>query len=431
LEYKSVVTSFLIKDTKLLLLRRSDKVGTHKGKWAGVSGYLEQGEEAPQRAQIEIKEELGLSLEQINLLRVGETLRALDEQTQTVWIVHPFLFEARTAAIRLDWETREYKWIDPKELFSFETVPKLKETYDRVNCNLQATPTPLLDVFGAIERFAQDRVHGASALAHQALGILSSANEASQATDIDELFCDLLVVASRLRSAQQAMASVENLIGLLLFQVNLKRRSALNVADFKNLIRTLAKEISERSKNAAEDAARNSLAIIPESSRVLTHSYSSAVLRALELSKKGGRTFQVYATESYPGMEGKELAKALVNFGVPTKLIADSAIGSIISDVNLVLVGADSVLKDGSLLHKVGTRSIAAEANKRGIPVYGVCEAMKFSAADLLGEPLRYSETLFDITPGEHVSKFITELGLVEPREVEGQIRLMLKEMYP
>ena len=31
----------------------------------------------------------------------------------------------------------------------------------------------------------------------------------------------------------------------------------------------------------------------------------------------------------------------------------------------------------------------------------------------------------------EHVSKFITESGLMEPREVEGQIRLMLKEMYP
>jgi translation initiation factor 2B subunit (eIF-2B alpha/beta/delta family) len=263
------------------------------------------------------------------------------------------------------------------------------------------------------------------------LDLLSSAGEASQATERDELFCDLLVVASRLRSAQQAMASVGNLIGILLFQVDLKRHSALSVADFKNLIRVLAKEISERSKNAGEDAARNSLTIIPESGHVLTHSNSSAVLRAMELSRKGGRAFQVYATESYPGMEGKELAKALVNFGVPTKLIADSAIGSIISDVDLVLIGADSVLKDGSLLHKVGTKSIAAEANERGIPVYSVCESMKFSTADLLGARPHYSEALFDITPSENVSKFITESGLVESREVEGQIRLMLKEMYP
>ena len=429
MEYKDVVTSFLLKDNKLLLLRRSAKVGTHKGKWAGVSGYLEEGEEALQRAQIEIKEELGLGPEQINLIRVGETLRGLDEQT--VWVVHPFLFEARTSEIRLDWENVEYRWIDPNELFSFETVPKLKETFDRVQCNLQAAPPTLLKIFASVERFAQDRVQGASALGQLALDLVSSAGNASQATDRDELFCDLLLVASRLRSAQQAMANVGNMISMLLFQVDLKRRSARSVADFKNLIGLVAKEISERSKNAAEDAARNSLAIMPESGHVFTHSYSSAVLRAMELSKKAGRPLQVYATESYPGMEGKKLAKALVNFGVPTKLVADSAIGSIMSDVDLVLVGADSVLEDGSLLHKIGTKSIAAEANERGIPVYSVCGSLKFSTADLLGERPHYSEALFDITPKEHVSKFITESGLVHPREVEGHIRLMLKEMYP
>ena len=59
MEYKNVVTAFLIADKKILLLRRSEKVGTHKGKWAAVSGYLEGSEDPLQRAQIEIQEELG------------------------------------------------------------------------------------------------------------------------------------------------------------------------------------------------------------------------------------------------------------------------------------------------------------------------------------------------------------------------------------
>jgi translation initiation factor eIF-2B subunit delta len=146
---------------------------------------------------------------------------------------------------------------------------------------------------------------------------------------------------------------------------------------------------------------------------------------------KGRKQFEVYATESYPGMEGRKLAKALAVLGVPVKLVADSAAGSVIPGVDIVLVGADSVLKEGSLLHKVGTKSIAAAAKERGIPFYSVCESMKFSTADFLGEPVQASNNLFDITPSHNVSEYITETGAVGPSEVENRIRLMLKEIYP
>jgi translation initiation factor 2B subunit (eIF-2B alpha/beta/delta family) len=130
-------------------------------------------------------------------------------------------------------------------------------------------------------------------------------------------------------------------------------------------------------------------------------------------------------------MEGKQLAKDLVGLGVPVKLIADSAVPSIIAGVSQVLVGADSVLADGSLVHKVGTRNIASTAHERGIPLYSVCETTKFSTADLLKEPTRPFEAMFDVTPSGYILKFITEIGSVEPSAVEGVIRLMLRETYP
>ena len=188
--------------------------------------------------------------------------------------------------------------------------------------------------------------------------------------------------------------------------------------------------MAQYSSDASEDASRDAVAILPEDGYVLTHSHSSTVLRALELGMKGRRRFQVYATESYPGMEGKQLAKALVDVGVPVKLVADSAVDSVMPDVDLVLVGADSVLADGSLLHKVGTRYIATAAHERGIPFYSVCETAKFSTADFLGEPVQTSN-LFDVTPSQYVSKYLTETGVVEPREVESRIGLMLREIYP
>jgi len=226
------------------------------------------------------------------------------------------------------------------------------------------------------------------------------------------------------------MANVRNQVGMLLYRAYQKENS-VSAAEYGKLVRLLAEEMAHSSSDASEDAARNAVAMLPEDGYVLTHSHSSTVFRASELGMKSGRRFQVYATESYPGMEGKQLAKALIDAGVPVKLVADSVVGSVMPDVEVVLVGADSVLADGSLLHKVGTKGIAAAAHERGIPFYSVCETAKFSTADFLGEPVQSSNDLFDVTPNQYVTKYVTETGVVEPREVDSRIRLMLREVYP
>ena len=429
MEYRAVVTCFLQVGQRILLLRRSAKVGTHKRKWSAISGYLEGSEEPLQRAHMEISEEVSLGPKDISLARAGETLRAFDEQTGTVWVVYPFLFEAWSKRIRLDWENTEYKWVEPSELRSYETVPKLKETFDRVRCDLQSESPAISKVLRGVEELAKDRVHGASFLGRRAVDLMSAAARTSQAATAQELFCDLLIVASRLRTAQPEMATIRNLLGQLLYQADLKSTSVPTV-EIRNVIDSLAKELIERAQDAAEDASRNAVGLLPTDGHVLTHSYSNTVSRALELGMKSGRRCQVYVTESYPGMEGKQLAKGLVEFGIPVKLVADLAVGSMLPDVDLVVVGADSVLADGSLLHKVGTKNIAIAAHELGIPFCSVCQTTKFSTADFLREPVHPSG-MFDITPSEYVSKFITEGGSVEPREVEGRIKLMLREIYP
>jgi translation initiation factor 2B subunit (eIF-2B alpha/beta/delta family) len=55
---------------------------------------------------------------------------------------------------------------------------------------------------------------------------------------------------------------------------------------------------------------------------------------------------------------------------------------------------------------------------------------MKFSVADFLGESPEINENLFDLTPGEFVSDFTTEVGRVDPSRVEERIRDMVREIY-
>ncbi len=131
-----VVTCFLLRrgegGDSMLLLRRSDRVGTYRGRWAGVSGYLE----APtplEQAYREMEEEVGLGRGDVRLLAEGEPLIVPDESIDTRWTVHPFLFEAlRPERLRLDWEHTESRWLKPDEMPELETVPGLAEALARV-----------------------------------------------------------------------------------------------------------------------------------------------------------------------------------------------------------------------------------------------------------------------------------------------------------
>jgi 8-oxo-dGTP diphosphatase len=134
-----IVTALVEYRGKILLLRRSQRVKTMKGKWAAVSGYIEKSEEPLRRAITEIEEETGFTTENIKCIEEGNPLEAADNMrpNNITWVVHPFYFRSNTDDVQLDWEHDAYKWIHPSELEKFDTVPRLKEAFDRVFFNLE------------------------------------------------------------------------------------------------------------------------------------------------------------------------------------------------------------------------------------------------------------------------------------------------------
>lgn len=129
-----VVTNILRRvDTtpaKILLVRRSQRVGSYQSHWAGVSGFVEQNVTPEEQAFTEIHEETGLQHDQVRMLRRGAVVEYIDNDLNRHWFIHPFLFEVVTPeAIKTDWEATEMRWIEPSELAQYETVPKLQEVY--------------------------------------------------------------------------------------------------------------------------------------------------------------------------------------------------------------------------------------------------------------------------------------------------------------
>ena len=121
-----IVTSFIKDSDKFLFLKRSDKVKTMKGLWAGVSGIIENNEEPLRRAKIEIFEELGIPDDQIKFLKSSAEMTVNSPQyANHEWIIFPFLFEVKNPKIKLNWENSEYIWITVDELKNYETVPSI------------------------------------------------------------------------------------------------------------------------------------------------------------------------------------------------------------------------------------------------------------------------------------------------------------------
>ena len=131
LEERQVVTCFLESDGEILILRRSEQVGSYRGRWAGVSGYVEKN--ADEQALTEIEEETTLYGKDLKLIKRGKPLPVKDEKLGVKWVVHPYLFQIKDRnKIKIDWEHKEIRWIQPKELNNYQTVPMLKETLARV-----------------------------------------------------------------------------------------------------------------------------------------------------------------------------------------------------------------------------------------------------------------------------------------------------------
>ncbi len=125
---RPVVSAFLRNRGRFLVLRRSDRVGSFRGRWSAVSGYIEGREDPRDRAAQEIREET--QAKGARFRKAANPLYTRDGAT--AFIVHPFLFDVPSRRVTLDWENLEHRWIAPSELATLDTVPRLGIVLDRL-----------------------------------------------------------------------------------------------------------------------------------------------------------------------------------------------------------------------------------------------------------------------------------------------------------
>ncbi|MCL9814421.1 translation initiation factor eIF-2B [Natranaeroarchaeum aerophilus] len=309
----------------------------------------------------------------------------------------------------------ERAWRCPTTLLDDDAAPSAWDPYERV------APT--------VRSIAADDEHGAASLSVRALEVLrdrAALLAAEGERDPDELH-DL---GRRLLRARPSMAVLRN-------RVN-RAVSDAGGADEWNGTDDPTPDAIQRAATAGIDRAIDSdaeaaaaAAELIEGDAVLTLSRSGTVLDALGSATLSG----VFVAESRPAREGIDVAERLAaEHDAPVTVHTDAAIAHVLAteDVDAVLVGADTILPDGRVINKTGTRVAALAAAREEVPVYVVAASDKVSHESAVnlesgdtgavydGEAgLDVLNPTFDVTPGDLVAGVIAERGVLDAAEIE------------
>jgi methylthioribose-1-phosphate isomerase len=210
-----------------------------------------------------------------------------------------------------------------------------------------------------------------------------------------------------------------------------------------------AKAIEREDSETNHAIGRHGQALLSDGWTILTHCNAGGLATAeygtalgvIRAAVAEGKRVRVFADETRPFLQGARLTVwELDKDGVPVVLITDSMAGWFLrrGDVDVVVVGADRIARNGDTANKIGTYSLAVLAKENGVPFYVAApmSTVDPTIADGGGIPIEerspdevrevagrlvtlpYTEVrnpAFDVTPAAYITAIITERGVCRP----------------
>ena len=240
-----------------------------------------------------------------------------------------------------------------------------------------------------IEDIVDDHTSGASRIAGMGLKALETlVAEAPGGIPPDVL----QEAARRIPEAQRTNAALYNVVHIF-------ARLVQEGQEPQAVVRRLRDDL----ESARQHVAKSLLKILPGRGSVVTLTFSANVLSCLQLAGEKGLLDRVYVMESRPVNEGRFLVIALTEAGIRATLVPDALGPSLLRDASYALIGADSVLRDGAVINKIGSYSLGLAAADAKKPLFVACETLKFDArsdsSSWTGSPAMPAKELWDRPP--------------------------------
>ncbi len=221
-----------------------------------------------------------------------------------------------------------------------------------------------------------------------------------------------------------------------------------------------AMDILEEDVKANRVIGRHGVKLVKKGFTILTHCNAGALatggygtaLGVIRMAHEAGKKVKIYVDETRPVLQGARLtAWELEKEGIPCTLITDSMAGSLLlmGKIDMVIVGADRIARNGDVANKIGTYSLAVLAKHHKVPFYVAAPLSTVDVSIKTGKEIPIEEReasevtnllgtriappgigvfnpSFDVTPSKYVSALVTEKGIVKPPYGAG-IKALLK----
>lgn len=194
---------------------------------------------------------------------------------------------------------------------------------------------------------------------------------------------------------------------------------------------------------------KHGVSFVPKNGGILTHCNAGALatsdhgtaLSIMYEAQRQGIAFRVFADETRPLLQGARLTSwELAASGIDVTLICDNMAGLVMKQgkVQLVIVGADRIARNGDAANKIGTYSVAQLARAHNIPFLIAAPSTTFDLSIDSGDQIPIEERAaeeitegfgkrtapvgmktynpaFDVTPAGLITALVTERGVISP----------------
>jgi len=304
---------------------------------------------------------------------------------------------------------------------------------------LHSTVTAVADDIETME------TRGAATIANAAASALRTQANESEAETPAAFRSEMRAAARHLLDTRPTAVSLPNALRYVL-----RRMEGDSVEALRRSVEAGATAFCEQLDRAQDDLGEIGANRLRDGDRVMTHCHSTDAVACIAAAVGQGKDLTAVVKETRPRKQGHITARELRELGVPVTLIVDSAARRYLDDVDHVLVGADAIAADGSVVNKIGTSGLAVNARERGTPVMVAAQTIKLHPDTMTGhtvdiEMREESEVIgpaereaigeitvenpaFDVTPPRHVDAIVTERGQFPPESIVTLMRELFGE---
>ncbi len=212
--------------------------------------------------------------------------------------------------------------------------------------------------------------------------------------------------------------------------------------------RMLEEDIATNKKMGAYGAA-----FVASEDNIITHCNAGSIATAgygtaegvMRAAVEAGKKIHVFVDETRPVLQGARLtAWELMQEKIPCTLITDNMAGYFMFHdmVDLAIVGADRIARNGDVANKIGTYGLAVLCKEHGIPFYVAAPLSTidfsiesgadipieerdprevthvFGKVQIAPDGVKVANPAFDVTPARYVTAIITEKGAFHPKDI-------------